>query len=529
MKTEKKQSLVHWADAAADRIVRQWGDKDIYTLAAGITPSGTIHFGNFREVITVDFVAKALRARGKSIRFLFSWDDYDTFRKVPANLPEQNELKKHLFRPIVDVPDPYGKASSYAAHHEQVFEKQLKKVGITPEFLYQADKYRKGEYRKEILLALDKAKELADILNTHRMEPLSPDWLPLGIYCKQCGRDDQIQNLAREKTQLSYHCGHCQQDITDDLATSTCVKLPWRIDWPMRWSREQVDFEPGGKDHSALGGSYTTAKEIVKIFNGHPPAYLQYDFVSIKGGSGKMSSSSGEVVTLEDVLNIYTPEMVRWIFARYKPNLDFSISFDLDVIKTYEDYDRQELLATDRAKGNAKKIAMAKRVFALSRISDTPEQSPPPFRPGFRHLTNILQINQLSLERTEEYYRNQGDIVNASDEQALRERATCARYWIEHYAPEDFKFSLNATAPRLELSPVQLKFLTGFKELLSQELPEDKELHESIYKIITEVEADPKDIFALMYQLLIGKTRGPKLAGFICTIGREKTLQILNL
>ena len=92
-------SLVHWADTTADRIIRQCGEKDTYTLAAGITPSGTIHFGNFREIITVDFVARAMRARGKSVRFIFSWDNYDTFRKIPSNLPNQEELKKHLFLP----------------------------------------------------------------------------------------------------------------------------------------------------------------------------------------------------------------------------------------------------------------------------------------------------------------------------------------------------------------------------------------------------------------------------------------------
>ena len=523
-------SLIHWAETTAHRIMKQCGDKEVYTLAAGMTPSGTIHFGNFREVITVDFVARALKARGKSVRFLFSWDDYDTFRKVPANLPEQEKLTKHLFLPIVDVPDPHQEAPSYAAYHERTFEEQLKRVDINPEFLYQADKYRKGEYRDAIVLALDKSRELAEILNAHRMEPLPPNWLPLGVYCQQCGRDDKIEHLKRDNEKLSYHCKHCQQDFNDNIATSTRIKLPWRIDWPMRWSREKVDFEPGGKDHSALGGSYTTAKKIVHLFNWRPPVYLQYDFVSIKGGSGKMSSSSGEVVTLSDVLKVYTPEMVRWIFARFKPNLDFSISFDLDVIKTYEDYDRQELLATGQTSGNPKKIAMAKRVFALSRLSDTPEQATPPFRPGFRHLTNILQINQLSLKRTEEFYRSRGKIKNSRDEQAFQERAACARYWIEHHAPEDFKFSLNTTAPAMELSPVQRKFLTQFMETLSlfQELPEDKELHESIYKIIEGVGADPKDIFALMYRLLISKDRGPKLAGFICTIGKEKTLQILG-
>ena len=91
--------LVHWADITADRIIRQRGDKDTYTLASGITPSGVVHFGNFRETITVDLVANALRKRGKNVRFIFSWDDYDTFRKVPKNMPKQEELKTSFISP----------------------------------------------------------------------------------------------------------------------------------------------------------------------------------------------------------------------------------------------------------------------------------------------------------------------------------------------------------------------------------------------------------------------------------------------
>ena len=64
--------MIHWADITADRIIRQKGDKDEYVLASGITPSGTVHFGNFREVITTDLVARALRARGKKVRFIFN-------------------------------------------------------------------------------------------------------------------------------------------------------------------------------------------------------------------------------------------------------------------------------------------------------------------------------------------------------------------------------------------------------------------------------------------------------------------------
>ena len=62
---------IHWADITADRIIRQKGEKDMYVLASGITPSGVVHFGNFRETITVDFVARALRDKGKNVRFYF--------------------------------------------------------------------------------------------------------------------------------------------------------------------------------------------------------------------------------------------------------------------------------------------------------------------------------------------------------------------------------------------------------------------------------------------------------------------------
>ena len=75
----------------------------------------------------------ALKARGKDVRFIY-WDDFDTFRKVPVNLPNQEMLKTHLREPISRVPDPFGKEESYAAHNIKYFEAQLAKVGISPEF-----------------------------------------------------------------------------------------------------------------------------------------------------------------------------------------------------------------------------------------------------------------------------------------------------------------------------------------------------------------------------------------------------------
>jgi lysyl-tRNA synthetase, class I len=521
---------VHWADFAADKIIREKGDKKSYVVASGITPSGVVHFGNFREVITVDFVARALRKRGKEVRFIFSWDDYDTFRKVPSNMPKQDELAEYLFQPIVDTPDPTDKYQSYASLHEHNFESQLAKVGVAVEPIYQAKKYRSGEYRDGIRTTLLKADEIKEILNQHRKVNLADSWLPVSIYCESCNTDNKIINLKLTNDLLAYECENCDHVGCLNLTTTERVKLPWRMDWPMRWAFEKVDFEPGGKDHSSQGGSFTTAKEIVKLYDWTAPVYLQYDFVSIKGAGGKMSSSSGDLITVNDILKVYEPEMVRWIFASYKSNVDFSVSFDLDVIKLYEDYDRQERLAYEIEPGNEKKVAMAKRVFELSNLTEIAEvPAEIPIQPSFRHLCNILQIHNGEIQNARDVYQDQ--IKNERDERRFSERSACALHWLKNYAPEDFKFSINEISPKVILDDNQRLYLKKLFKIVTEEFETfstDKMLHSRLYQVINELEMKPNDIFPVLYNILISKEKGPKMAGFMRTIGKIKILGLLE-
>jgi lysyl-tRNA synthetase class 1 len=522
-----KKDLVHWADHTAQKIINLKGDKDHYVLACGITPSGTVHFGNFRETITVDLVARALRDRGKEVRFIFSWDDYDTFRKIPKNVPNPEKLEEYLFQPIMDTPDPYSTAQSYALHHEKKFEQEIDEVGIEVEFISQTGKYRNGDYRDGIGKALKDRDKIVEILDQYRTEPHKNSWLPVSIYCESCNRDKLEEITFDGEDTLTYKCQMCSHQGSEHLSTSKRLKLPWRVDWPMRWSYENVDFEPGGKDHSSQGGSYTTAKEIAqKIYGFVPPVYLQYDFVSIKGGAGKMSSSSGEVVTVGEVLKIYEPEMIRWIFASYKPNVDFAVSFDLDVLKLYEDFDRMERLAFGVDQGNEKKRAMAARVYELSQIGPMPQQMP--FQPSFRHLCNILQIFEGDLSKAREHYAQ--EIKNDRDERRFTQRAQCALNWLELYAPDDFKFKLNSEKIQVEMTQAQSQFVTSLKNTLQNEwdnFSTDKDLHEKIYELMKMSDLKPQDTFCILYKLLISRDQGPKLAGFIRTIGQEKALALL--
>jgi lysyl-tRNA synthetase class 1 len=61
-----------WSDQLAFGVTRKFPDVDTYVVASGISPSGIVHAGNFREIITTDFVAKSLKNRGEDVRFIYS-------------------------------------------------------------------------------------------------------------------------------------------------------------------------------------------------------------------------------------------------------------------------------------------------------------------------------------------------------------------------------------------------------------------------------------------------------------------------
>ena len=103
-------------------------------------------------------------------------------------MPKQDVLKEYMFQPIVDTPDPFEKEESYAAHHEKNYEAQLQKVGINVEAIYQAKKYRSGDYNDQIIKTLKNTDAIKNILNAPVIT--TPRWMaPSGLYCENCNTD----------------------------------------------------------------------------------------------------------------------------------------------------------------------------------------------------------------------------------------------------------------------------------------------------------------------------------------------------
>jgi len=302
----------------------------------------------------------------------------------------------------------------------------------------------------------------------------------------------------------------------------------------MRWAFEGVCFEPGGKDHSSAGGSFDTAKQIVgPVYGGEAPQYVAYDFVRIKGRGGKISSSKGGAVTVSDCLEVYEPEMLRWIFASQRPNSEFQISFDLDVIKLYEDYDRAIALAftLDDGSKKDKKRQNVRRTIELSRIearriepSDRPDRVP-----SFRPLSMILQIYDGDIERALDHYVSTGEIETDAERERFRSRAVCVWNWVEKYAPDEFRYRIRQTPSEERLSGEPREILARLVGILeANSRISEAELIPHLKALCEGTSLSPQEFYPFAYGLLIDREKGPKLTTLLSTMGIDRALPLLR-
>jgi len=486
-----------WADEIANKIIKENPKKKEYVCASGITPSGTVHIGNFREVITTDLVVKALKDRGKKVKFIYSWDDFDRFRKVPKNVPK--EYEEYLGMPISEFPSPFDKKKKYAQYFEDEFEDSLEEVSISPKFVKQSEMNKSCKYAELIKTALDKRDVIKKILDKYRQEPLKDDWQPVIVYCEQCLKDFN-KIIAVNGYEIKYECA-CGFKGKLDYRKKGLVKLQWRIDWPARWKYEGVDFEPGGLDHSTPGGSFTTAKEIIKqVYDYKVPIYQLYEWIKIKGGS-LFSSSEGNATTLAEVEEVYEPEVLRFLFVATRPNKGFQISFDNDIIKLYEDFDALE------GKYFSKKVnPQEKRYYELS-ILKIPKKKPE--RTSFRHLITLIQSGKMKTLKGKDKIRA-GKVKN----------------WLDKYAGEDMKFKFQDKI-KIKLNDKEKKVLADLRNMLKKDISEE-DLFNGFYDIANKNQVKGPEFFKLVYKVLIGKEKGPRLAGLILALGKERVGKLLS-
>ncbi len=529
---------MHWAEVIAQKIIQKNPDKEEYVCAAGISPSGSIHIGNFRDIATSYFVAKSLRKMGKKAKLLFSWDEFDRMRKVPVNVAKVNgDMEKYIGCPYVDVPNPFkdSDAKNYAEYFEREFEESLKKFGIQMEFRHQAEMYRSGKYKDMVLLALKKRGEIFDIIDSHRTQEAQEGereaYYPVSIYCPKCGRDTtKIESLSDDCTKAEYSC-KCGFSGSFDFTKDFNCKLAWKIDWPMRWCYEGVDFEPGGKDHASINGSYDTSKHISKqIFGYDAPIFQGYEFIGISdsgASTGKMSGSSGLNLTPETLLKLYQPEVLLWLYSRNEPLKAFNFCLDDGILRQYFEFDK---MYSDVKNGTANELT--KSIIELASV-DGREPNPVPMG-LIVQLGSVVNFNLKMLELVFE------KIGTPFKYEEFKDRLERAKYWLEKCSPKDMN-KLRTTRnwevydaldenEKQEISQL-FAYLTNGGYDLNDLQTELYAIPKRIRGLTTEdkqLKAFQGAFFKNVYKLLIDKERGPRLYLFLYAIDPSNYLPLLD-
>lgn len=521
--------FMHWSEAIANEIIAKKPDKEEYVCAAGISPSGSVHIGNFRDIATSYFVCRALKKAGKKAKLLFSWDEFDRFRKVPKNVPEEWNL--HIGKPYVDVPDPFGCCESYAKHFEKEFERSLSRFGIEVDFRYQAAEYRSGRYNESIIHSLRHRGEIFDILDSFRTQDATEGereaYSPAIVYCPACGKDTTTFTTFSEDCTSGHFTCKCGYEGDYDFATGTRAKLAWKIDWPMRWKAEGVDFEPGGKDHASPTGSYQTSRIISdKIFDYQAPYFTGYEFIGIKGMTGKMSGSSGLNLTPETLLKIYQPEVILWLYSKTEPLKAFDFCFDEEILRQYFEFDKA--LNDYRAgKGD-------ERLNAIMYNVDVPGHEVQTVPMG--QLVQLGSTVDFNLDALETVFEKIGTPYKREE---FAERLALAKFWLEQCSPENaYKLrSIRDFAIYNALSDDEKKEIQLLFEHLSTVDDSLNDLNTFLYSVSRtvfpggedkEIKAKQGRFFKNVYQLLLNKEKGPRLYLFLHAIDKARYLSLLD-
>jgi len=529
------------------RVLGDKGPGATVVCASGVSPSGPIHLGNLREVMTVHLVAEELRLRGWSVDHIHSWDDFDRLRKVPAGVPE--EFAENIGRPLSDIPDPAGVAESFADRYIREFEQSAARLGIFPRYLRQSRAYRAGAYRELIKKAMAHRLQIFDILAEYQdsgrhaelLEERRSKYYPFRIYCENCRRDSTIVESYDEATaNLSYRCAHCGASRSLNLDEKIEGKLVWKVDWPMRWTFEHVDFEPGGEDHSAPGSSFTVGQRIAReIFKTKPPDYIGYAFVGISGRS-KISSSAGASATPRAALDILEPPIVRWLYIRRDPEQSFSIDFGQEVLRLYDEWDVFRGRAVGGKAAETENYIYERCVHtSAGEVRHTQSAVP------FRLLSSSADLTQCSRSQILRIVaQHLGDALPLEElQERLEPRLTCAIRWVDDYFPEDERTRVKSAFDATAYNALSAEEQQSIALLLAR-LDESWSL-EGLTRLVygvpklqlglpidappnSEVKERQRRFFIALYTLLVGSDTGPRLPTLFLSLGLERVRNLLS-
>src|SRR4051794_8085702 len=151
-----------------------------------------------------------------------------------------------------------------------------------------------------------------------------------------------------------------------------------------------------------------------------------YAFVGITG-QAKMSSSKGAVPPPGDALEILEVPVLRWLFARRRPNQAIKVAFDQEIHRLYDEWDALERKV---AAGTTGAVETTGHTRAITTAERELPQTPQPV--AYRTLASVVDITAGDAEQLERILGGLG-----ATPEGARPRLDRAARWVESYMPEE--------------------------------------------------------------------------------------------
>ncbi len=526
-----------WPFEEARRLVERISSahKTEVIFETGYGPSGLPHIGTFGEVARTTMVRNAFRVltqdRIKTRLLAFS-DDMDALRKVPDNVPNKEMLASHLGQPLTRVPDPFSNEyPSFGAANNARLRAFLDRFAFDYEFASSTDYYASGRFDETLLRMLAVYDEVMEIilptLGPERRATYSP-FLPIS---PTSGKVLQARVVERDLSRGTIV--YIDPDTNEKVETGVTggrVKCQWKADWAMRWFALGVDYEMAGKD---LIESVKLSGKICRALGGPPPEGFNYELFLDDRGQ-KISKSKGNGLTIEEWLIYASPESLS-LFMYQKPTAAKRLYFDV-IPRAVDDY----LSFLDAYPRQAVKERLGNPVWHVH--SGEP---PAPEHLGQDHgaaITFGMLLNLAAVANSEDpnvlwgFLRRYAPGASPDNHPRLDSLICYAvRYFRDFVRPAKIY-----RAP----DEVERNALAGLENMLAA-LPEDvsaEEIQAALYDTARKIPryqdmkakgATPErpgvsnDFFNMLYEVLLGESRGPRFGSFVALYGIDETRRLI--
>lgn len=492
-----------------ERINNKTPKKGYVLFETGYGPSGLPHIGTFGEVARTTMVMYAFQQISDIPTKLVAFsDDLDGFRKVPTNVPNQEELKNYIGLPLTKVKDPFGLYPSFGEHNNAKLQEFLDGFGFKYDFYSATKCYQSGMMDEALMQVLKHYDEVKNVvlptLGDERAETYSP-FLPI---CEKTGKVLQAKVIAHnyEEGTITYINDDAEEVVTK--VTGGACKLQWKVDWAMRWYALEVDYEMSGKD---LIPSVVLSSKICKILGKEPPLSFTYElFLDDKGE--KISKSKGNGLSIEEWLRYGNQESLSY-YMYQKPKTAKRLYFDV-IPKSVDEWLSQV------SKYDSLELAQKVENPILFVHQDNPPK-------GLEEITFSLLLNLVSVVKTDNkellfQFINKYKKLNDATIEVVGNLLDYALNYFNDFVKPKLSYKV--------LSTEEKELLTTLAEKISS-LPEDtagSDVQSIVYSIGKDSGMELREWFKLLYESLLGQTEGPRMGNFFALYGLKNSVELIN-